>query len=280
MSSSQLYVVCGVLMVMVLWGAYFVHKYVHLKNVNTELAGALEQTKEQTRELEKLVMRFNEFAVRVEELREFGIKIKDVALSLDGKRKKTQMLGMGGPISDDNFLQTRLDGDRRLFIHNMNKNMEKLMSDAASQEESFKNLLDYFKEQKSILAAKPSLWPVKGWISSGFGYRKSPFTGRREFHRGIDIATRAGKEIHAPSDGIVAEVSRRADEGLMIRINHGYGIVTAYAHLLKTKVKEGDVLQRGDVIGTVGNSGRSTGPHLHYGIFVNDVPVNPRKYLQ
>lgn len=280
MSSMQLRAVCGMLVVIALLGSYFVYKYIHLKNVNTELAGIIEQTKEQTRDLEKLVTRVNEFAVRMEELRQFGKKIKTMAVNLDGRRKKPQMLGMGGPISDDGFLQTRLDGDRRLFIHNMNKNMEKLMTDAASQEASFNSLLEYFKEQKSILAAKPSLWPVKGWVSSGFGYRKSPFTGGREFHRGIDIATRMGKEICAPSDGIVSEVSRRADEGLMVMINHGYGIVTAYAHLSKTKVKEGSVVQRGDVIGHVGNSGRSTGPHLHYAVFVNDVPANPKRYLK
>jgi murein DD-endopeptidase MepM/ murein hydrolase activator NlpD len=277
-SDVQLRAVCGMFVVMILLFGYFVYDYIHLKKVKVELAALASQTKQQNRELEGLVTKVDEFAVRLEELRQVDKKIRIMA-NLDGNRRKEQLLGIGGPVSDESFLETRLDGDRRLFIHNMKQNLEKLMADASSREASFNNLLDYFKEQRSIVAAKPSRWPIEGWVTSEFGYRSSPFTGGREFHRGIDIATRMGKEILAPADGIVSEVSRRSEEGLMIMINHGYGIATMYAHLSKTAVTEGSTVKRGSVIGYVGSTGRSTGPHLHYAVYINDVPVNPRRYL-
>jgi murein DD-endopeptidase MepM/ murein hydrolase activator NlpD len=278
-SGVQLRALCGLFVVVVLIGGYFVYDYIHLKKAKVELSNLISRTKEQTGELNSLVARVNEFAVHLEELRQFDKKIRIMA-NIDGNNKKEQLLGIGGPVSDERFLQTRLDGDRREFIQNMNKNMEKLVSDAAFQEQSFNRLVEYFKEQKSILAAKPSLWPVEGWVTSEFGYRASPFTRGHEFHKGIDVATRMGNEIHAPADGIVSEVSRKPQEGLMIMINHGYGIMTLYGHLSSAAVKEGSLVRKGHVVGYVGNSGRSTGPHLHYAVSVNDVPVNPRGYLK
>lgn len=277
-SSAQLHAVYTLFFVIALFSVYFFYDYSQLKTDKAKLTHLMKQTKEQTKEIEGLATKVNEFAVKLEELKQFDKKIRIMA-NLEGNRRKEQLLGIGGPISDESFLQSRLDGDRQIFINNMNKNMEKLMADAASQEASFNNLLDYFKEQKSILAAKPSIWPVEGWVTSEFGYRSSPFTRGREFHKGIDIATRMGRDILAPADGIVSEVSYRLDEGLTIRINHSYGITTAYGHLSKTAITQGSVVRRGSVIGYVGNSGRSTGPHLHYAVFVNDVPVNPRSYL-
>ncbi|MBN1662282.1 MAG: peptidoglycan DD-metalloendopeptidase family protein [Deltaproteobacteria bacterium] len=278
-SAVQLRAVCVFCAVIVLLGGYVVYDYIHLKKVKVELSGLMARTKEQNKQLEGLVAKVNELAVRLEDLRQFDKKVRIMA-NLEGNRRKQQTLGIGGPVSDGAFLQTRLDGDRQAFIRDMNKNMEKLMTDAALQEASFNGLLQHFKGQKSILAAKPHLWPTEGWVTSGFGYRTSPFTGGREFHRGIDIAARMGKEIIAPADGVVAAVARLPEEGLMIRINHGYGIATVYAHLSKTAVERGGVVKKGNVIGYVGNSGRSTGPHLHYAVYVNDVAVNPRKYLR
>ncbi|HRR40698.1 MAG TPA: M23 family metallopeptidase, partial [Syntrophales bacterium] len=125
----------------------------------------------------------------------------------------------------------------------------------------------------------PSIWPVRGWVSSEFGIRQSPFTGRREFHKGIDIAADPGREIVAPADGIVVLNGRDPNMGLVVQLNHSQGFSTIYGHLLRSVVRKGQILRRGDVIGFIGNSGRSTGPHLHYTMLLNGVPVNPRKYL-
>jgi murein DD-endopeptidase MepM/ murein hydrolase activator NlpD len=126
----------------------------------------------------------------------------------------------------------------------------------------------------------PSIWPVAGWVTSEFGRRTNPFGGRGEFHTALDIATKLGAPIQAPADGIVANVEKRPDMGLMIQIEHGRGIMTLYAHLFRAAVSKGQVVKRGDVIGYVGNSGRSTGAHLHYAVSLNGVYVNPRKYLR
>jgi murein DD-endopeptidase MepM/ murein hydrolase activator NlpD len=123
------------------------------------------------------------------------------------------------------------------------------------------------------------LRPTKGWISSDFGYRISPFTGRREFHNGLDIATREGTPIIAPADGVVTFAANKWLIGNMITIDHGHGMVTQYGHLKEFVAKKGDHVKRGQVIAKVGNTGRSTGPHVHYMVRLNGVPVNPEKYI-
>ncbi|TFG38306.1 MAG: M23 family metallopeptidase, partial [Syntrophobacterales bacterium] len=158
--------------------------------------------------------------------------------------------------------------------------VDELLDEATYRESSFQELLDFLKEQKSILASTPSIWPVMGWVTSGYGYRTSPFTGKREFHRGIDISTKVGDPVVAPAKGTAVKVAKKSDMGNMITIDHGNGIVTSYGHLLKmSTIKRGQKVKRGDVIGYVGNSGRSTGPHLHYGICVSGIHVDPKRYL-
>ena len=109
--------------------------------------------------------------------------------------------------------------------------------------------------------------------------RKSPFTGLKEKHEGWDIGARMGSSIRAPADGVVVVVGREAGYGKMVEIDHGYGITTRYGHNLKNLVKVGDRVKRGALIGLVGSTGRSTGPHLHYVVLLNGVPVNPKNYI-
>jgi len=129
-------------------------------------------------------------------------------------------------------------------------------------------------------ASTPSIWPVKGPITSRFGPRVSPFTGKRTLHAGIDIGVPTGTPIHAPADGKVVIAAHDTRIGNFIRINHGFGIETTYGHLSKMLVKYGQRVKRGEVIGLVGSTGTfSTGPHLHYKIAVNDKVTNPRQYI-
>jgi murein DD-endopeptidase MepM/ murein hydrolase activator NlpD len=169
--------------------------------------------------------------------------------------------------------------DDKTLIDGVRRRVDGLMDDALSREQSFTALLSFLKEKKSLLAATPSLWPVMGWVTSEFGRRINPFSNEREFHKAIDIATRHGRPIQAPADGIVTEVAYHQDVGQMIEIDHGHGISTFYGHLSKAIVRAGAAVKKGDRIGYVGNSGRSTGSHLHYAVMLNGVPVNPRKYL-
>jgi len=147
------------------------------------------------------------------------------------------------------------------------------------QEKSFAELLTYAQQKNNELAAIPTIWPVKGWISSGFGWRTNPFTGKREFHEGIDIVNAVGVPILAPADGRVIATSRDPGFGLVLKIDHGYGYETVYGHLLKFAVMKGEWVKRGQIIGYLGNTGMSTGPHLHYEIHKNGRPVNPWWYL-
>jgi murein DD-endopeptidase MepM/ murein hydrolase activator NlpD len=128
-------------------------------------------------------------------------------------------------------------------------------------------------------AVTPGGWPVTGgWVSSGFGWRADPFTGRRARHEGVDIASRLGSPIHAMGEGVVRYAGPRPGYGLMVEITHG-DIVTRYAHTKTVLVKVGDRVARGTPIATVGTSGRSTGPHLHFEVLRRGVAVNPRPYL-
>jgi murein DD-endopeptidase MepM/ murein hydrolase activator NlpD len=140
-------------------------------------------------------------------------------------------------------------------------------------------MLEDLEQRRNILACTPAIRPANGWMTSRFGHRNSPFTGRREFHKGIDIANRRGTPIVAPADGVVSQVKRKGLLGVVLTIDHGHGLVTRYGHIEKALKKRGDSVKRGEQIANMGNSGRSTGPHVHYEILLNGVPVNPEKYI-
>jgi murein DD-endopeptidase MepM/ murein hydrolase activator NlpD len=126
----------------------------------------------------------------------------------------------------------------------------------------------------------PNLWPVEGLITGAFGERIDPFNGEGAFHSGVDIGATIGQSIIAPADAIVLFADFMGGYGRAIVLDHGHGITTRYGHLKSFAVFPGERVHRGDTIGYVGDSGRSTGPHLHYEVRINDVPVNPHKYLR
>ena len=126
----------------------------------------------------------------------------------------------------------------------------------------------------------PNLWPVEGQITASFGERIDPFNGEGAFHSGVDISSVVGSPVIAPADGAVTFADFLGGYGRAIMIDHGHGITTRYGHLSSFAVTAGQYIHRGDTIGYVGSSGRSTGPHLHYEVRINDAPVNPYKYLR
>lgn len=125
----------------------------------------------------------------------------------------------------------------------------------------------------------PTMWPVRGRITEGFGQRLDPFSGEGVFHSGVDISVPYGTRVEAPSDGIVMQTGVESGYGNEVIIDHGFGMTTKYGHLSRIFVAMGQEVKRGQVIGAVGMTGRTTGPHLHYEVIVNDTPVNPMKYL-
>ena len=130
------------------------------------------------------------------------------------------------------------------------------------------------------MAAAPSLWPVEGRIMSSFGERNDPFNGEGAFHRGMDISGDYGQSIVSPADGVVESAEVRNGYGKTVTVSHGHGIKTLFGHMSGFAVAVGQRVRRGDTIGYVGLSGRSTGPHVHYEVHIHDAPVNPHKYLR
>lgn len=279
LSGKLIYGLCAGTILVVFLTLYVVYDYAGIKRDRMELSRLRQQTVQQTKEINALALKIDGFADRMEEIKQFDKKLRILASEQIGQGGKTP-LGIGGSDNDQIRLQQLIDEDRDRLVPGMHESIDRLNAEATERESSFNELLNFLREQKSLLAATPSIWPVRGWVTSEFGVRKNPFGNGREFHKGIDIASRSGKEIIATADGFVLEVAYRPGDGNVIKIDHGYGVSTSYAHLSKAAVKEGVGVKRGDVIGYVGNTGRSTGAHLHYGVIVNDVPVNPRKYLK
>ncbi len=157
--------------------------------------------------------------------------------------------------------------------------LDSLEGEAARQESSLRELQEYFDDQKSLLASTPSLWPARGWVTSDFGVRLDPYTAERMMHRGLDIATPPGQPVYAPSDGTVVFSGTESGYGKVLVIDHGYGVKTRYGHLSEIFARLGEHVKRGARVAAVGNTGRSTGPHLHYEVRVNGIPENPRKFI-
>jgi len=137
----------------------------------------------------------------------------------------------------------------------------------------------FYRDQTLLLSSTPSIWPVRGYLSAAFGNRLDPFTGRPDFHPGIDISTPIGTRIVAPADGVVLSSAFQGGYGNAIIIDHGYGVVSRYGHLESFNVRPGQRVRRGDVVGFVGSTGRSTGPHLHYEVWVREQAQNPIHFI-
>jgi murein DD-endopeptidase MepM/ murein hydrolase activator NlpD len=148
-----------------------------------------------------------------------------------------------------------------------------------STETSLSHLQIYLLAQSAVMAATPSLLPIHGSLSSSFGYRFHPLDGRYRLHAGVDIAADPGTPVHAPADGFVIFSGLKEGYGKVVVIDHGYGIRTLFAHNSKLFINSGVRVKRGEMISEVGSTGHSTGPHLHYEIRKNGVPINPLTFF-
>jgi murein DD-endopeptidase MepM/ murein hydrolase activator NlpD len=160
--------------------------------------------------------------------------------------------------------------------------MEELEQQSNEIEENLKNLESHYADQEDALARTPSIRPVAtsiGYSSSSFGWRVDPFTRKKSFHHGIDISALPGTEVIAPADGTVTKVYNDRRGGRILELSHGDGFKTVFGHLQDYNVRRGDKVKRGDVIAYVGNSGRSTGPHLHYEVQVDGKRMNPKWFI-
>ena len=165
------------------------------------------------------------------------------------------------------------------MIASIKDGIDWLSKEAATQEQSLQELSLAAEQKSSRWAATPSIWPVKGWVTSGFGPRVSPFTEKPAWHDGLDIGAAANAPVQAPAQGRVTSVGFDPKLGNIVKVDHGFGIETLYGHLAKALVKEGQRVKRGEVVGLVGSTGLATGPHLHYMVKVHGQALDPVKYI-
>jgi len=232
-----------------------------LRRLRTENQVLLTKTKEYEENADKLQAKMLTLQSMVTKL--------GVMAGLEQSLPDASVGGVGGVSSIESVAPSV---DRAFSLRDMEDNVSTLTAKSSRLEE-------FFKDQRVLLASTPSIWPVRGYLSATFGNRLDPFTGQRDFHPGIDISTPIGTQIQTPADGVVVSCGMKGAYGNALVIDHGFGVVTQYGHMASFNVKPGQRVRRGDIIGFVGNTGRSTGPHLHYEVWVRDQTQNPIQYI-
>jgi len=188
-------------------------------------------------------------------------------------------IGIGGIPENNLDQEIPLEARHNNLIREMHEQVSQTTLVAGQRALSLEDLIGQLDKKRNLLASTPSIRPVDGWITSKFGYRKSPFTGKKSFHAGLDISNKVGTKVITTADGKVSYAAPKAHFGNLVIIDHGYGRVTKYGHLQKILVKRGQTVKRGEVIALLGNTGKSTGPHVHYEVRINGAPANPLKYI-
>jgi len=259
---------------------YFAQQYMKLQENETELAKLRKESKIRKIQVEKFSHQVKNFETEMARLERFEKKLRVITALENSPKSIEKNWGLGGPFGlTTSSFNTSMSRGAANMVDRLSNRLGHLDKQAKIQSISFQELDNFFKNQKSLLSSTPSIWPTRGWVTSGFGFRKSPFTGLREKHEGWDIAARAGSKVRATADGEVVVEGREYGYGNMVEVDHGYGVMTRYGHNSKHLVKVGDRVKRGQVIALVGNTGRSTGPHVHYEVLLHGVPVSPKNYI-
>lgn len=246
--------------------------------LNNRIARQKNEIKAQRNQIQAFAQKVASLKKTVDSLCVFEDKVRVIA-DIKQTSDSNGLIGIGG------LSENRLDYDMSLeethdgLIREMHEQVHQTEVVTHNQLQDFKELIEQLNKKKNILAATPSIKPVDGWITSKFGNRTSPFTGQKEFHSGLDIANRQGKKVLATANGKISYAGRKMLLGNLVVIDHGHGRITRYGHLEKVLVKRGQRIKRGEPIGLLGNTGRSTGPHVHYEVRINGTPVNPVKYI-
>ncbi len=199
---------------------------------------------------------------------------------LGGLDETVIQMGVGGPEPQPDPLAANLAPLSRERLFAVEDQLDKLLRQARFQRESYSQVLKVLQENQIARDCTPSIRPIHGgYLSSRYGRRIDPFTGKPAFHRGVDFSAPVGTPVYATADGIVLRASRRGRMGKMVEIDHGNGVHTRYGHLNGYTVRRGQKIRRGDLIGYVGNTGRSTGPHVHYEVVQNGRSQNPFLFI-
>ncbi len=234
-------------------------------------------------ENDDLVRKLGEFESRVDGLKKqmnINFELQNRArlmANLDPISEDVWQVGVGGP--DPGVMNVEIKVTDEIFSRFEN-DISRILRQSRLQKESYSEIIEILEKEADIRDCTPSIRPLNGgFLSSRFGRRMDPFSGRIAFHRGVDYFARSGTPVMSSANGVITMAKKNGSMGLTIEVNHGNGFKTKYAHLSKILVKRGQRIKRGEIIGLVGNSGRSTGPHLHYEVTFRKTHRDPLQYI-
>ncbi len=263
--------------VLVCVAAGFVYSYVQLNQKAVRLEEYRQGYNQQRVHLQILEKTVGKFKKELTDLTKSNRKFRIMVGLPEGKGLQ-QVSGIGGEGEGATF-QEFIQQCEDALLKKLYADLEQIKLDISQEQNNLQEITETVKDKTSLLTSTPSIRPTSGWMTSGFGYRRSPFTGRREMHKGLDIASRFGTPIVAPADGIVTYAGRKGSLGKVVVLEHGYGYSTRFGHISKLLVRVGEHIKRGQIVAKVGTTGRSTAPHLHYEVRLNGVAVNPYNYI-
>lgn len=253
------------------------NSYWHARKEAQEVTQLRRENEILTEEVEQMNMKTVQLKQQMEDVEELSEGIKNLLATETYEVEEDEVFSLlknlsegseGGNKGGSETLPKELDIDPENFYDML-----------VEKEDKLKELKEDAKVYSDMLRATPSTWPAEGRVTSEYGLRSSPFTGVEEFHEGIDIAAPIGTEVQAPADGTVKRKRYDRGYGRKLIIEHGYDLKTMYAHLSDYKVEEGEEVQKGNIIGFIGSTGFSTGPHLHYEVHKEGKPQDPRLFL-
>lgn len=252
--------------------AWLFQEWLNARNLEASLANAEKVIAEQRRQTLNLSRKIAEASEDLDRIKRFDAKLR-LMMNMETDPKEV------GDAPGD-FSRAYLPLHRQeLAVRKMQDFLDNLSQAARLEEVRQQDLLHALRGNKGILTSIPSIWPVAGFVTSNFGGRRSPFGGSSQFHKGLDISNAMGTPIVATGDGTVILAAPDGAYGNSVEVDHGGGIVTKYAHMQRFAVKQGQWVKRGEVLGYIGMTGRTTGPHLHYEVRLNGAPVNPKRYI-
>ncbi|MFQ6067680.1 MAG: peptidoglycan DD-metalloendopeptidase family protein, partial [bacterium] len=257
---------------------FFLIDYSQMKNKLVRLRELERINQIQAEKILSLAQKIKNFSQTMQRLQELEQRIRSLA-GVGGGEINEQKLGRGGP---GRYLLLKEDIDKNVkspppfkLIGKIEENVEVLRAEAKLREAGFGEMEKVILEKKDLFASTPNIFPVQGWISSGYGQRRNPFSKRREFHQALDLVAPWGTPVKASAQGRVVYAGWRQAYGLTVEMEDGHGYSTVYSHLSRILVKKGAWVKKGEIIGRVGSSGHSTGPHLHFEVWFRGKTIDP-----
>lgn len=268
---SRKFLIAGTSLVLIVFSAFSLtaFHYFHMWKRTTTFEALLSEADRLRRENASFRVTARQLTDRMTQLETTAKKLEMMAGAVDEGRT-----GVGGPLSDDPAW-LELDEPQALKRHFNSLDRKRI-----SLQDELNRLQEYYTRRSILMAAAPSILPASGYMGDGYAWRKDPFTGKRQFHSGLDIEAPAGMQIVASADGTVSYAGWKGDYGKMVEIQHRFGLSTRYAHMSKVVAKPGQKVKRGDLIGFVGSTGRATGSHCHFEVRLFNDTLDPLRFVR